>query len=177
MGIPWWIWILIALTGISWIIPDGIPGEEFLLPALIIGGLLLRRILMKNFYQQQYRYYQQQKSGGSSTGYTGQPGSKAGSSQSTGSFYNRFRTWTGGYGAGGAYQQTQSRTSTVKDPHDVLGVNRGASMEEIKKAYREKLKKFHPDIVENLKLGPEYREMFEEKTREIQEAYKNLGGK
>ena len=42
---------------------------------------------------------------------------------------------------------------------------------------RDKLKKFHPDIVENLKLGPEYREMFEEKTRDIQKAYEKLGGK
>jgi DnaJ-domain-containing protein 1 len=50
-------------------------------------------------------------------------------------------------------------------------------MEEIKKAYREKLKKYHPDIVANLKLGDDYREMFEEKTREIQHAYEQLGGK
>ncbi|MCK5095664.1 MAG: DnaJ domain-containing protein [Spirochaetes bacterium] len=59
----------------------------------------------------------------------------------------------------------------------MLGVDRGAPMDEIKKAYRNKLKKFHPDIVANLKLGAEYREMFEEKTREIQRAYEQLGGK
>jgi molecular chaperone DnaJ len=50
-------------------------------------------------------------------------------------------------------------------------------MDEIKKAYREQIKKYHPDKVESLKLGPEYRSMFEEKTMEIQKAYESLGGK
>jgi len=36
MGIPWWIWILIALTGISWIIPDSAPNtDEELLSATV----------------------------------------------------------------------------------------------------------------------------------------------
>jgi len=172
MRLPFWFWIMMGLSLLSWIIPDGIPGEEFLLPALAIGGLLLRRALMKNFYQQQYQAYQQQKSqsGGSWRG---------GQSQSSSSFYNKFKNWSGfgGYKQGAYQQQTQSSGTTLKkDPYEILGVKKGASMDEIKKAYREKLKKFHPDMVENLKLGPEYREMFEEKTREIQEAYKQLGG-
>jgi curved DNA-binding protein CbpA len=64
----------------------------------------------------------------------------------------------------------------VVDPYDVLGVKRGASAEEIKKAHRDKLKLFHPDIIASKKLGPEYAEFFEQKTREINEAYKQLGG-
>ncbi len=31
------------------------------------------------------------------------------------------------------------------DPHQVLGISRGASLEEIRDAYRQKAKKFHPD--------------------------------
>ena len=174
---PIWIWIILGLTALSWIIPDGIPGEEFLLPAIAIIGLLLRRRLMRNFYQQQYKQYQSQRAGGAGQqgGTAGGAGSGRPGSGGTGgsNFYSRFRNWQAGY------QQAQQGTQTLggKDPYEVLGVKKGASEEEIKKAYREKLKKFHPDIVESLKLGPEYREMFEEKTREIQKAYEQLVGK
>lgn len=167
MRIPFWIWIMIGLSVLSWILPDGIPGEEFLLPALVIVSLLLRRKFLRNFYQQQYQRYQQQYQGSQATG--GGSSAKSGSSGGSSSFYNRFRSW------GSGYQQAQT-PPREKDPYQILGVKKGASMEEIKKAYREKLKKFHPDIVANLNLGQEYREMFEEKTREIQKAYELVGG-
>ena len=166
MRIPLWIWIILGLTAISWILPDGIPGEEFALPAIAVVSLLLRRLFMKNQYQQQYQQYrkQQTQSGGASGGQ-----SRTGS-QGSSSFYNRFQGW------GSGFQQPQPQPSS-KDPYELLGIDRGASMEKIKKAYRDKLKKFHPDVVENLKLGPEYKEMFEDKTREIQKAFEQLGGK
>jgi hypothetical protein len=185
MRIPLWIWIVIGLSVLSLIIPDPIPGEEYILPAIAIFGLLhlfLRRLMMKNFYQQQYQQYQKQSAGGpgssGATGPTGpggsaRPGGSAGSASgggSAGSFYSRFRNWSGA-----GFQQPQQPIG--KDPYTILGINRGASIDEIKKAYRDKLKKFHPDVIENLKLGPEYREMFEEKTMEIQKAYESLGGK
>ena len=96
--------------------------------------------------------------------------SGTGAGQSSSSFYNRFRGW------GQGFQQPGQTPGMMKDPYEVLGVTKGVSMDDIKKAYRRQLKKFHPDIVENLKLGPEYKEMFEEKTREIQKAYEILGG-
>ncbi len=163
---PIWIWIVLGLSVLSWVIPDGIPGEEFLLPAIAIIGLLLRRRMLKNFYQQQYKQYQSKKGGANY--YQGQTGSQ--SQKSGNNFYEKFKNWQSGF------QQTQTQTLS-KDPYEVLGVRKGASIDEIKKAYREKLKKFHPDVVESLKLGPEYREMFEEKTREIQKAYEQLVGK
>ena len=168
MRIPWWIWVVIGLSVISWVIPDGIPGEEFILPAIAIGSLLLRRHMLKGFYQQQYQRYQ-----GATTGRPyGTAGAGSGQGTGTGSsnFYNRFKGWGQGFGP-------QGTGDSVKNPYDVLGVKKGASQDAIKKAYRAKLKKFHPDVVENLKLGPEYKEMFEEKTREIHKAYQTLGGK
>ncbi len=167
MGIPWWIWILLGFSIINLIVPDPIPVVDeiipFLIPLVFIINLL-RKGALRNFYQQQYKQHQ------AGAGRTSQSSTGSSSQQGSGSFYSRFSGW------GQGFQQPQAGT-TGKDPYEVLGVKRGASMDEIKKAYRVKLKKYHPDIVANLKLGQEYREMFEEKTREIHKAYEHLGGK
>lgn len=63
-----------------------------------------------------------------------------------------------------------------KNPYKVLGVKEGASYDEIKKAYRELAKKYHPDRYRNNPLA----DLADEKMREINEAYdflmKNAGG-
>ena len=175
MGIPIWIWIILGMSVLSWIIPDGIPGEEFILPAIAVVSLFLRRRLMKNYYQQQYQQYKGGAGASSASGSGAKPGSAGStgySGQSRSQFYSRFANW----GTGGFAQQPGG-ASSGKDPYDILGIQRGSSMDAIKKAYRDKLKKFHPDKVANLNLGDEYKEMFEEKTREIHKAYQQLGGK
>ena len=58
------------------------------------------------------------------------------------------------------------------DPYTILNVPRGASTEEIKKAYRELANKYHPDKV--LHLGEEFRELAEKRFKEIEEAYRKL---
>ena len=57
-------------------------------------------------------------------------------------------------------------SSTKKDYYEILGVPRNASEEEIKKAYRRLVRKYHPDICKK----PEC----EEKFKEINEAYQVL---
>ncbi len=166
MGIPLWLLLLWSLTIINIILPDPIPFIDEIVLFLLSLGLLVRFLLRRNTYQNMYQQYQQQSQSGKTSYQTGAGGGR----QSSSSFYNRFRNWGAGF-------QQPGGPSIGKDPHDILGIKRGASMDEIKKAYREKLKKFHPDVVENLKLGPEYKEMFEEKTQEIQKAYELLGGK
>ena len=37
-------------------------------------------------------------------------------------------------------------TSTKRDYYEVLGINRGASEADIKKAFRKLARKFHPDV-------------------------------
>lgn len=58
----------------------------------------------------------------------------------------------------------------MKNPYEVLGLKQGASQEEIKKAYRELVKKYHPDRHTNNEL----KDLAQEKMREINEAYDTL---
>ena len=55
----------------------------------------------------------------------------------------------------------------MKDPYEVLGVSRTASDNEIKAAYRELVKKYHPDNYANNPLA----DLASEKMKEINEAY------
>ena len=58
----------------------------------------------------------------------------------------------------------------MNDPYKVLGVSRDATDEEIKKAYRELARKYHPDNYVNNPLA----ELVEEKMKEINEAYDRI---
>ena len=58
----------------------------------------------------------------------------------------------------------------MKNPYEVLGIREGASEDEIKKAYRELVKKYHPDQYRDNPLS----KLAEEKLREVNEAYDHL---
>lgn len=58
----------------------------------------------------------------------------------------------------------------MQNPYEVLGIKEGASQEEIKAAYREQVKKYHPDRHQD---NPLY-ELAEEKLQEVNEAYEYL---
>jgi len=60
------------------------------------------------------------------------------------------------------------------DPYAILGVARGASRDQIAQAYREQLKRYHPDRVAD--LGPELQQVAHRKTVELQRAYAELTG-
>ena len=49
----------------------------------------------------------------------------------------------------------------AKDPYDVLGVRRGATEKEIRDAYLEQTKKYHPDRYQD----PTMKELAEEKMK------------
>lgn len=58
----------------------------------------------------------------------------------------------------------------MRNPYEVLDIKEGASKDEIKKAYRELAKKYHPDQYGSNPL----KDLAEEKMREINEAYDYL---
>ena len=58
----------------------------------------------------------------------------------------------------------------MRDPYEVLEIQRGASKDEIKAAYRKLAKQYHPDMHVNNPL----KELAQEKFIEIQEAYDQL---
>ena len=58
----------------------------------------------------------------------------------------------------------------VYDPYQVLGVSRGASDEEIKKAYRSLSRKYHPDA----NINNPNKAVAEEKFKQVQQAYDQI---
>ncbi|WP_161847917.1 J domain-containing protein [Athalassotoga saccharophila] len=59
----------------------------------------------------------------------------------------------------------------LKDPYEVLGVRRDATKEEIREAYRDLIKRYHPDQFHN---NPDMKALAEEKIKEVNEAYKYI---
>ncbi|MGW8187927.1 MAG: DnaJ domain-containing protein [Desulfobacterales bacterium] len=69
-------------------------------------------------------------------------------------------------------QSHDSSRFDSNDPYTVLGVDRSASAETVKKAYRELVNKFHPDKVEH--LGEEFKTLAEKRFKQIQQAYQSI---
>ena len=78
---------------------------------------------------------------------------------------------TSGFGGSGRSGGSTS-TAPKKDPYKVLGLDRNATDDEIKKAYRRLAMKYHPDKVEG--MGDEVKRNAEAQFREINEAYEQI---
>jgi hypothetical protein len=73
---------------------------------------------------------------------------------------------------GGSRTSSHQDMSQSRDAYTILGVRRGASFDEIRRAYRERMKEYHPDKVAG--LGAELRELAERKAKEINMAFEEL---
>ena len=103
--------------------------------------------------------------GGTGYGYGGSAGSGYGGSQSSSGY-------GGGYsGSGGG---SQGSAKSKRDPYEILGLSKDATFNEIKKKYRELVKKYHPDILMGKGADEEIIQEGTKKLQEINEAYKIL---
>ncbi len=143
----------------------------------------IARVLGISSYEQQaleskYRYHHQQ-------GGFGDFGSRGGGFGSFGGFggfggFGRAEGRAGGsrYSNSGRGRNYSSSThygggiDEAAKHYATLGLQKGASAAEIKKAYRSLSMQYHPDKVRN--LGAEFQKMAEEKMKEINAAYDHL---
>ena len=94
--------------------------------------------------------------------------------QQAGRFEEQFRRASSGGAetSGDRSGQANAHSEKPRNSHEVLGVKPGADPEEIKKAYRALVNKYHPDKVAH--LGDEFRKLAEIRFKEIQQAYLEL---
>jgi hypothetical protein len=111
-----------------------------------------------------------------STGSTGSTGSSGTNRGGNGGAYSSSSAGSGGT-SGSAGQGANGRGSTSarsekRDPYSILGINRSATLDDIKHAYRDKAGKYHPDKVTH--LGEEFQALAKEKFQDIQWAYETI---
>ena len=79
------------------------------------------------------------------------------------------------------YDQRQTRRNPyemrTKSPYAVLGLKEDAPFDEVKKCYRELVKKYHPDILMGRGESEEMIERSTRKLQEINEAYEEIRGR
>ena len=80
-----------------------------------------------------------------------------------------------GDSGGNSYNHKGSSSDTSSgawDPYQILGIDRNASPEDIKHAYRHLAGQYHPDKV--MHLGEEFKTLAEKRFKDIQRAYSEL---
>jgi DnaJ like chaperone protein len=78
----------------------------------------------------------------------------------------------GGYSSGGSGNTGGYRSHTLDSDYQILEISPDATDDEVKKAYRNLAKKYHPDRVAH--LGDDMRKAAEEKFSRLSQAYDNI---
>ena len=69
-------------------------------------------------------------------------------------------------------EKNEKKVFTLDDAYSILGLKSEATNDEIKSAYKQKVKEYHPDRVAN--LGEELKQLAEQKTQQINKSYEML---
>jgi hypothetical protein len=72
-------------------------------------------------------------------------------------------------------KQQQNSFNTAKTPYEILGIRPNSSKKQIQSAYKEAIKKYHPDKLSH--LGEEFSDLANAKFLAVQKAYDTLMGK
>ena len=78
----------------------------------------------------------------------------------------------GGGPAGNGGARTGAAAGRERDPYAILGLDRRADFEEIRKAYHRQANRYHPDKVAH--LGQEFQDLAKVKFQDVQWAYETL---
>lgn len=70
------------------------------------------------------------------------------------------------------HENESLKQNDVLSPFEVLGVSKNSTSKDIKKAYHNLIKQYHPDLVNN--MGKEIQDVASHKTEEINRAYEEL---
>ena len=192
--LPFIVFLGIAIYFVGWLIIFLAPVILFL---IIYNFLTAKNRKKSSTYSRTYRrddddFFNSYKSSGSRTGSTNRTNYGGfNSREEAEEFFRTFfgggfgqgttgtggNTYSGGYSSqngGSSYQRNTSNTYTTDKSkyYTILGVNRGASQDEIKKAYHKLAKEHHPDKFVN---SPDSEKKYHEnKMKEINDAYENL---
>lgn len=60
----------------------------------------------------------------------------------------------------------------ITDPYEILGVTRATDFNEIKAIYLQKIRQYHPDLVEN--LGAEIKKTAQQESQKLNEAFEKI---
>lgn len=169
-----WIFLIILFVFVYFVspidfIPEALFGlfgkiDDFSLLGLLIWFLSKQIITRKQNYR---KNYQQDRSYGFNDRQNNESRNQ----------YNRNSSKKGN---NGHYEQKEKykrgkQSNETNDPYVILNVSRYATKDEIKKAYKELIKKYHPDKVAY--LGEEFQKMAHKKMVNIQKAYEVLMNK
>ena len=192
--LPFIVFLGIAIYFVGWLIIFLAPVILFL---IIYNFLTAKNRKKSSTYSRTYRrddddFFNSYKSSGSRTGSTNRTNYGGfNSREEAEEFFRTFfgggfgqgatgtggNTYSGGYSSqngGSSYQRNTSNTYTTDKSkyYTILGVNRGASQDEIKKAYHKLAKEHHPDKFVN--SSDSEKKYHENKMKEINDAYENL---
>jgi hypothetical protein len=150
-------WILLILAGLYTLNPYDI------FPDLVIGWGWLDDLVIWILL---WRYFEYQKRKQNNGDRFSQQAGKSFEEGSRANYSGKHRF---------AQQDRQAEAAKPADPYRVLGIDRNASTEDIKHAYRELASRYHPDKLQH--LGDEFKVLAEVRFKEIQKAYEELSGK